>query len=148
MAHERALNFSNSLKVIAHSPLVSYQIIISIFQKQSVWETAASGLWLFNDQCDKMIVWGTMEAGKNSVICMGLILGPNKTGEICGKMMVMGTMHRGSTLCVCVCARERASLSVETTRCLPSDVPGNPRKLYYSIKSAWLQSLLICGLVF
>jgi hypothetical protein len=25
------------------SPLISYQIIVSIFQKQSMWETAASG---------------------------------------------------------------------------------------------------------
>jgi hypothetical protein len=34
-----------------------------------------------------------MEAGKDSVVYMGLIPGPNKTGEICGKMMVTGTMH-------------------------------------------------------
>jgi hypothetical protein len=40
-----------------------------------------------------MIVQGTMEAGRNSVIYMGLIPGPNKTDEICGKTMVTGTMH-------------------------------------------------------
>jgi hypothetical protein len=45
-----------------------------------------------------MIVWGTMEAGKNSIIYMGLILGPNKTDKICGKTMVTGMMHRGSTV--------------------------------------------------
>jgi hypothetical protein len=39
-----------------------------------------------------------MEAGKNSVIYIGLILGPNKTDEICGKTMVTGTMHGGSTV--------------------------------------------------
>jgi hypothetical protein len=36
-------------------------------------------------------VRGTMEAGKNSVIYMGLISGPNKTDDTCGKMTVMGT---------------------------------------------------------
>jgi hypothetical protein len=54
-----------------------------------------------------MTAQGTMEVGKNSVIYVRLIPGPNKTGEICGKMMVTGTMHRGSTvsdiLSVCVC---------------------------------------------
>jgi hypothetical protein len=53
---------------------------------------------IFNDQCDKTIVRGTMEAGKNSVICMGLIVGPNKTDKICWKTMVTGTMHQGSTV--------------------------------------------------
>jgi hypothetical protein len=37
-----------------------------------------------------------MEAGKNSVIYMGLILGPNKADDLCGKMTVTGTMHRRS----------------------------------------------------
>jgi hypothetical protein len=46
----------------------------------------------------KTIVQGRMEAGRNSVIYMGLILGPNKTDEICGKTMVTGTMHRGSAV--------------------------------------------------
>jgi hypothetical protein len=41
-----------------------------------------------------------MEAGKISVIYMGLIPGPNKTDEICGKTMATGTMHRGSTALV------------------------------------------------
>jgi hypothetical protein len=40
-----------------------------------------------------MIVRGMMVAGKNSVIYVGLIPGPNKTNESCGKMMVMGMMH-------------------------------------------------------
>jgi hypothetical protein len=48
-----------------------------------------------------MIVRGTMEAGKNSVIYMGLILGTNKTDQICGKTTVTGTMHRGSTVINC-----------------------------------------------
>jgi hypothetical protein len=41
-----------------------------------------------------------MEVGKNNVIYMGLISGPNKTDEICGKTMVTGTMHQGSTVLV------------------------------------------------
>jgi hypothetical protein len=36
-----------------------------------------------------------MEAGKNSVIYMGLFPGPNKADDICGKTEVMGTMPRG-----------------------------------------------------
>jgi hypothetical protein len=39
-----------------------------------------------------------MEAGKNSVIYMGLVPGPNKADNICGKMKVMVTMQRGSTV--------------------------------------------------
>jgi hypothetical protein len=39
-----------------------------------------------------------MEAGKNSVIYMGLIPGPNKADDLCGKTTVTGTMHRGSTV--------------------------------------------------
>ena len=34
-----------------------------------------------------------MEEGKNSVIYMGLVLGPNKADNICGKMKVTGTMQ-------------------------------------------------------
>jgi hypothetical protein len=45
-----------------------------------------------------MIVRGTTEAEKNSVIYMGLIPGPNKTDEICRKTMVMGMMHRCSSI--------------------------------------------------
>jgi hypothetical protein len=37
-----------------------------------------------------------MEAGKNSVIYMGLVPGPNKADNICGKT---GTMQRVSTVC-------------------------------------------------
>jgi hypothetical protein len=39
-----------------------------------------------------------MEAGKNSVIYMGLFQGPNKAVNICGKTKVTGTMQRGSTV--------------------------------------------------
>jgi hypothetical protein len=39
-----------------------------------------------------------MEAGKNSVIYMGLVQGPNKADNICGKLKVTGTMQRGSTV--------------------------------------------------
>jgi hypothetical protein len=41
---------------------------------------------------------GTMEAGKNSVIYMGLISEPNKADDTCGKTMVTGTMDRGFTV--------------------------------------------------
>jgi hypothetical protein len=39
-----------------------------------------------------------MEVGKNSVIYMGLVPGPNKEDNICGKTKVIGTMQRGSTV--------------------------------------------------
>jgi hypothetical protein len=39
-----------------------------------------------------------MEAGKNSVIYMGLILGPNKADDTCGRTTVTGTMDRGFTV--------------------------------------------------
>jgi hypothetical protein len=39
-----------------------------------------------------------MEAGKNSVIYMWLVPGPNKADNICGKTKVTGTMQRGSTV--------------------------------------------------
>jgi hypothetical protein len=39
-----------------------------------------------------------MEAGKNSVIYMGLISGPNKADDTCGRTTVTGTMHRGFTV--------------------------------------------------
>jgi hypothetical protein len=45
-----------------------------------------------------MTVRGTIEVGKNSVIYMGLIPGPNKADNLCGKMTVTGRMHRGSTV--------------------------------------------------
>jgi hypothetical protein len=41
---------------------------------------------------------GTTEAGKNSVIYTGLILGPNKADDACGKTTVTGTMERGFTV--------------------------------------------------
>jgi hypothetical protein len=39
-----------------------------------------------------------MEAGKNSVIYMGLISGPNKADDTCGPTTVTGTMDRGFTV--------------------------------------------------
>ena len=39
-----------------------------------------------------------MEAGRNSVIYMRLVPGPNKADNICGKTQVTGTMQRGSTV--------------------------------------------------
>jgi hypothetical protein len=39
-----------------------------------------------------------MEAGKNSVIHMGLISGPNKADDTCGKTTLTGTMDRGFTV--------------------------------------------------
>jgi hypothetical protein len=38
------------------------------------------------------------EAGKNSVIYMGLISGPIKADDTCGKTTVTGTMDRGFTV--------------------------------------------------
>jgi hypothetical protein len=49
-----------------------------ILKKLSMWENVASG---------------PMDAGKNSVIYMGLVLGPNKADNICGKTKVTGTMQ-------------------------------------------------------
>jgi hypothetical protein len=53
---------------------------------------------IFNDRCDKTTVRGPMKAGKNSVIYMGLVPGPNKADNICEKTKVMGTKQRGSTV--------------------------------------------------
>jgi hypothetical protein len=39
-----------------------------------------------------------MEVGKNSVMYMGLVPGPNKADNICGKTKVMGSMERGCTV--------------------------------------------------
>jgi hypothetical protein len=39
-----------------------------------------------------------MEAGKNSVIYMGLISGPNKADDTFGRTTVTGTMDRGFTV--------------------------------------------------
>jgi hypothetical protein len=41
--------------------------------------------------------------GKNSVIYMGLISGPNKANDTCGKTTVTGTMDRGFTVLVLSC---------------------------------------------
>ena len=63
-----------------------------------MWENVASGPWFFNNWRDKTTVRGPMEAGKNSVIHMGLVPGPHKADNICVKMKVMGTMQWGSTV--------------------------------------------------
>jgi hypothetical protein len=39
-----------------------------------------------------------MDAGKNSVIYMGIISGPNKADDTCGRTTVTGTMDRGFTV--------------------------------------------------
>jgi hypothetical protein len=39
-----------------------------------------------------------MEAGKNSVIYMGLISGPNTADDTCGRTTVTGTMDRAFTV--------------------------------------------------
>jgi hypothetical protein len=39
-----------------------------------------------------------MEAGKNSVIYMGLISRPNKADDTCGRTTVTGTTDRGFTV--------------------------------------------------
>jgi hypothetical protein len=41
-----------------------------------------------------------MEVGKNSVIYMGLISGPNKADDTCGRTTVTGTMDRGFTVLI------------------------------------------------
>jgi hypothetical protein len=41
-----------------------------------------------------------MEPGKNSVIYMGLISGPNKADDTCGRTTVTGTMDTGFTVYV------------------------------------------------
>jgi hypothetical protein len=50
-----------------------------------------------------MTVRGTMEAGKNSVIYMGLISGPNKADDTCGRTTVTGTMDIGFTVIHLLC---------------------------------------------
>jgi hypothetical protein len=45
-----------------------------------------------------MTVRGTMEAGKDSVMYMGLISGPNKADDTCWRTTVTGTMDRGFTV--------------------------------------------------
>jgi hypothetical protein len=71
---------------------------LQIKKKLSVRENVASEPWFFNKWCGKTTVRGTMEAGKNSVIYVGLISGPNKADDTCGKMTVTGTMEQGSTV--------------------------------------------------
>jgi hypothetical protein len=45
-----------------------------------------------------------MEAGKNCVIYMGLISGPNKADDTCGPTTVTGTMDRGFTVINFICS--------------------------------------------
>jgi hypothetical protein len=50
-----------------------------------------------------------MEAGKNSVIYMGLISGPNKADNTCGRTTVTGTMDRGFTVVLFyICIKQNA----------------------------------------
>jgi hypothetical protein len=51
-----------------------------------------------------------MEAGKNSVIYMGLISGPNKADDTCGRTTVTGTMDRGFTVHVMTTATSKTSI--------------------------------------
>jgi hypothetical protein len=66
--------------------------LFQIKKKLSMWENVAPGPLFFNDRCDKTTDRGPMEVGKNSVIYMGLVPGPNKADNICGKKKVTGTM--------------------------------------------------------
>ena len=71
----------------------------SIFFFQTIHEgNAASGPWITNDECGKTIVWGTMDAGINNVICMELHSGPKMANCTCGKTIIAGTIDRGSTV--------------------------------------------------
>jgi hypothetical protein len=65
--------------------------LFQILNKLSMWENVASGPWFFNDEHDKTTVRGPTAAGKNCVIYMGLVPGPNKADNICGKTIVTGT---------------------------------------------------------
>jgi hypothetical protein len=79
-------------------------------QYTQVQRTKPSIQILKNYQCGKMLRQdsdfstihagkrGTTEAGKNSVIYMGLISGPNTGDDTCGKTTVTGTMDRGFTV--------------------------------------------------
>jgi hypothetical protein len=57
-----------------------------------------------------------MEAGKNSVIYMGLISGPNKADDTSGRTTVTGTMDRGFT----VIAVDPGDLEIRTKQYCPS----------------------------
>ena len=50
-----------------------------------------------NDQCGKTILRGTIDAGKNYIVFMGLNSGPGTANDECGKTMNAGTIDRGST---------------------------------------------------
>jgi hypothetical protein len=54
--------------------------------------------------------------GKNCVIYMGLISGPNKADDTCGKTTVTGTMERGSTVLVVVSERQLLKLRYKRFR--------------------------------
>ena len=57
-----------------------------------------SGCRFTYDECGKMIVRGTMDAGINNVIYMELYSGPKMANGRCGKTIDTGTIDRGSTV--------------------------------------------------
>jgi len=57
-----------------------------------------SGRRFTYDECGKMIVRGTMDAGINNVIYMELYSGPKMANGRCGKTIDTGTIDRGSTV--------------------------------------------------
>jgi hypothetical protein len=70
-----------------------------------------------------------MEAGKNSVIYMGLISGPNKADDTCGRTTVTGTMDRGFTV-----------FAVSGRVCNTCDIPIS---CHHSEHCAWKVGLLV-----
>jgi hypothetical protein len=71
-----------------------------------------------------------MEAGKNSVIYMVLISGPNKADDTCGRTSVTGTMDRGFTLFVEM--HTFLSLYKKLTETITHENAVNPLAAYYS----------------
>ena len=50
------------------------------------------------DQCRKTILRGTIDAGKNCIVFVGLNSGPGMENDECGKTMNAGTIDWGSTV--------------------------------------------------
>ena len=83
-----------------------------------------------------------MEAGKNSVIYMGLISGPNKADDTCGKTTVTGTMDRGFT----VYQKGVYSVGIKVFNSLPQDIQNlsdNPKQIKSALKNYLYGSLLL-----
>ena len=81
-----------------------------------------------------------MEAGKNSVIYMGLISGPNKADDTCGK--TTGTMDRGFT----VYQKGIYSVGIKIFNSLPQDIQNlsdNPKQIKSALKNYLCGSLLL-----